>query len=206
MSDGLQCPVDLDTIALQREIATMYARVASDPSGEFHFHRGPAYAALFLGYDRAELDDLPAGTADSFAGVGNPLAIAPLRAAEIVADLGSGAGTDLFLAARRVGPTGKAIGVDKTPEMIEKCRSSARAAGLSNVEVREGDLHALPLDDASIDVVISNGVLNLAWDKEKAFREVVRILRPGGRLQLADIVVEAKLSENIRRDHELWSA
>jgi arsenite methyltransferase len=203
---SLICPVDLDTRSLIAEIESMYARVAADPNGDFHFHRGAAYATEMLGYSATELAALPAETTASFAGVANPLAIAPLLAGETVVDLGSGAGTDLLLAARRVGPSGRAIGIDRTHAMIEKCRASARAAGLDNVEVREGDLHALPLEDGSVDVVISNGVLNLATDKERAFREIVRVLKPNGRMQLGDIVVESELSEGIRRNFELWAA
>lgn len=200
------CPVDLDTRRLREEIASMYARVAVDPNGDFHFHRGPAYAAELLGYDRGELDALPAAATASFAGVANPHAIADLRAGETVVDIGSGAGMDLLLAARRVGPSGRAIGIDRTPEMIASCRTSAAAAGLHHVEVREGDLHSLPVEDASVDVVISNGVLNLAHDKLTAFREVFRVLKPNGRLQLGDIVVESELSEGIRKNFELWAA
>jgi ubiquinone/menaquinone biosynthesis C-methylase UbiE len=203
---SLVCPVDLDTRRLREEIAGMYARVAADPSGEFHFHRGPEYAAGWLGYDAAELASLPASTTASFAGVANPIAIGPMHEGETVIDIGSGAGMDLLLAARRVGPTGRAVGIDSTPEMIEKCRASAREAGLSNVEVRAGDVHALPVDSESVDVVISNGVLNLAWDKLSAFREVVRVLKRGGRLMLGDIVVRSELSEGIRKNYELWAA
>jgi len=203
---SMVCPVDLDTAALRREIASIYTRVADDPSGDFHFHRGPAYASKQLGYDAAELAALPETATASFAGVANPLAIAPLREGEVVVDIGSGAGTDLLLAARRVGKGGKAIGVDPTPAMIERCRANARALGLENVEVREGDAQKLPVDDASVDVVISNGVLNLAWDKAAAFREVVRVLKSGGRLQLGDIVVESQLSDGIRKNYELWAA
>ena len=184
----------------------MYARVAQDPSGDFHFHRGPAYATDLLGYDRAELDALPSSATASFAGVANPHAIGALSAGEAVLAIGSGAGMDLLLAAKRVGPSGRAIGVDRTPEMIATCRAGAALAGLSNVEVREGDLHALPVADAEVDVVISNGVLNLAHDKLTAFREIVRALKPGGRLQLGDIAVESELSEGIRRNFELWAA
>jgi arsenite methyltransferase len=199
------CPVDLDTIRLRAEISTIYARVADDPSGDFHFHRGPKYAADLLGYDAAELATLPSESTAAFAGVSNPLAIAPLEAGAIVVDIGSGAGMDLMLAARRVGPTGRAIGVDMTPAMIERARGSARAAGIDNLEIRQGDAQALPLDDASIDVVISNGVLNLTTDKVEAFSEIWRVLKPGGRLQLGDIVVESELSEGIRRDVDLWT-
>jgi arsenite methyltransferase len=200
------CPVDLDTQRLRQEIREMYTRVAKDPAGDFHFHRGARYAAEFLGYDAAELGALPAESRDSFAGVGNPLAIAELLEGETVVDIGCGAGTDLLLAARRIGSAGRAIGIDMTPEMIERCRRAAIEAGLENVEIREGDLHQLPIEDASVDVVISNGVLNLAHDKLRAFGEVFRVLRPGGRLQLADIVVESELSEKIRSDVELWAA
>jgi len=200
------CPIDLDTRRLAEEVAEMYARVARDPSGDFHFHRGPEYAVEHLGYDAAELAALPSSATESFAGVANPHSIARVQPGDTVLDIGSGAGTDLLLAARRVGLTGRAIGVDRTPEMIEKCLRSAAAAGLSNVEVRRGDLHELPVADESVDVVISNGVLNLAHDKLRAFREIVRVLKPGGRLQLGDIVVESELSEGIRKNYELWAA
>jgi len=199
------CPVDLDTIRLRAEISTIYARVADDPGGDFHFHRGPVYAAELLGYDAIELAMLPPESTAAFAGVANPLAIAPLGAGETVVDIGSGAGVDLMLAARRVGPNGRAIGIDMTPAMIERARASARAAGLDHVEIRRGDAQALPIDAASVDVVISNGVINLTTDKLEAFTEIWRVLRPGGRLQLGDIVVESELSEGIRRDIDLWT-
>jgi arsenite methyltransferase len=202
---SLACPVDLDTAKLHSAVHDMYTRVARDPGGEFHFHRGVEYAVRALGYDPAELASLPERATRSFAGVGNPHVIAGIRPDETVLDVGSGAGTDLLLAARRTGRGGRAIGVDMTEEMITACRTAAREAGLDHVEVRKGDLHALPLDDASVDVVISNGVLNLAHDKERAFAEVFRVLRPGGRLQLADIVVKEELSESIRQDYELWA-
>jgi arsenite methyltransferase len=202
---SLTCPVDLDTKKLHTAVDEMYSRVARDPGGEFHFHRGPEYAARALGYDPAELASLPERATRSFAGVGNPHVLADIQAGETVLDIGSGAGTDLLLAARRTGPGGRAIGVDMTEEMIAACREAAREAGLDHVEVRKGNLHQLPVDDASVDVVISNGVLNLAHDKERAFAEVFRVLRPGGRLQLADIVVKEELSESIRRDYALWA-
>jgi len=183
----------------------MYERVATEPEGDFHFHRGPEYAAGLLGYDAAEMAELPEETTASFAGVGNPLAIGPLYPGETVLDVGSGAGTDLLLAARRVGPGGTAIGVDMTEVMRERARAGARALRLQNVDVRAGDAEALPAGDASVDVVISNGVLNLAPNKERAFAEIARVLRPGGRLFLADIVVEAELSDEIRRDIDLWT-
>ena len=169
------CPIDLDVQRLRSEIATLYTKVARDPDGEFHFHRGPEYAAAFLGYDYTELEALPAECSRSFAGIGNPHLIGPLQAGETVLDIGCGAGMDLMLAARRIGPNGKAIGIDMTPEMRDRARSAAEILGLDQVEVVEGDATSLPLPDASVDVVISNGVLNLVPEKEKAFADIVRI-------------------------------
>ncbi len=154
---SITCPVDLDTRMLRSEISSIYGRVAVEPTAEFHFHRGPAYAAEFLGYDAQELASLPAECSASFAGVANPLAIGPIHAGETVVDIGCGAGMDLLLAARRVGPEGRAIGVDMTDTMIERARSSAAAADLKQVEVHKGDATALPVSDRSVDVVISNG-------------------------------------------------
>lgn len=202
---AIACPVSLDTQVLRREVSNVYARVAADPKGSFHFHRGPAYAAAFLGYDPVELAMLPASTTASFAGIANPHAIAPIRPGETVLDIGCGAGMDLLLAARRVGPTGKAIGVDMTEAMIERARAGAAEAGLAQVEVRQGDATRLPVESGSVDVVISNGVLNLVAEKEIAFAEIVRVLRPGGRLHLADIVVEAELGEDVRSNIDLWT-
>jgi SAM-dependent methyltransferase len=202
---AIACPVNLDTQVLRREVSSVYSRVAADPNGSFHFHRGPRYAAEFLGYDAAELAALPEATTASFAGVANPLAIARLEAGETVVDIGCGAGMDLLLAARRVGPAGRAIGVDMTDAMIERARASAAALGLAHVEVRRGDATQLPVEDASVDVVISNGVLNLVGEKDLAFAEIARVLRPGGRLQLGDIVVDDWLSEEIRSNIDLWT-
>jgi arsenite methyltransferase len=200
------CPIDLDVQRLRSEIASLYTRVAIEPHAEFHFHRGPKYAAAVLGYDAAELDSLPAACSQSFAGIGNPHLIGPIHAGETVVDIGCGAGMDLLLAARRVGSDGKAIGVDMTPDMRDRARSAAATLALRQVEVMGGDATALPLADESADVVISNGVLNLVPEKDKALGEIFRILRPGGRLQLADIVVSAPLSEDIRRNIDLWTA
>jgi len=202
---SITCPVDLDVARLRAEVGNMYARVAADPNGEFHFHRGPAFAAELLAYDASELAALPRETTASFAGVANPHAVGPLREGEVVLDIGSGAGTDLLLAARHVGKTGRAIGVDTTAAMIERARDSARRLGFAHVEVREGDAEALPAGDASVDVVISNGVLNLVPDKEKAFREIARVLRPGGRLQLGDVYLDVELTDRARRDIDLWT-
>jgi SAM-dependent methyltransferase len=202
---AITCPIDLDTHRLRDEVGALYARVATNPSGSFHFHRGPKYAAERLGYDASELDSLPALTTESFAGVGNPLRIGPLEPGETVLDVGCGGGMDLLLAARRVGARGKAVGVDMTPEMLERARAGAREAGLPQVELHRGEARSLPLSSESIDAVISNGVLNLTPDKNEAFAELARVLRPGGRLLLADIVVESELSEGIRRNIDLWT-
>lgn len=202
---AIACPIDLDTRKLHDEIQSIYARVAEDPSGDFHFHRGPDYAAQFLGYDRSALAALPRQSTASFAGVANPHRMGPIGEGAVVTDIGCGAGMDLLLAAKSVGPRGRAIGVDMTEAMAEKARSSALMAGLRNVEVRIGDAMSLPLDDAGADVVISNGVLNLTPDKSVAYGEAFRILKPGGRFLYADIVVGAELSESIRRDVDLWT-
>jgi SAM-dependent methyltransferase len=202
---AIACPVDLDRQMLRAEVSKVYSRVATDPDGDFHFHRGPAYAVDFLGYDAAELAALPSECTVSFAGIANPHAIAPILLGETVLDIGCGAGTDLLVAARRVGPGGHAIGIDMTEAMQDRACGSAVAAGLTNVEVHRADATALPLSDASVDVVISNGVLNLVPEKEKAFAEIYRVLRPGGRLQLADIVLDAELGEDVRRNIDLWT-
>jgi SAM-dependent methyltransferase len=202
---AVACPVDLDTLQLRREIQSIYARVAEEPGGAFHFHRGAAYAAELLGYDAAALAALPPDSTASFAGVSNPQRMAPLPAAVTVVDIGCGAGMDLLLAAKKVGPTGKAIGVDMTEAMAERARASARAASLTNVEVRLGDALALPVDSDTVDVVTSNGVINLTPDKAKAFAEVFRVLKPGGQFLYGDIVVADELSESIRSNIELWT-
>ncbi|MEW6321312.1 MAG: methyltransferase domain-containing protein [Acidobacteriota bacterium] len=202
---ALSCPIDLDVTRLRAEVQTIYGRVAAHPDGDFHFHRGPAYAVARLSYDAAALAQVPDATTASFAGVGNPHLVAPLAAGATVADLGCGAGTDLLLAARQVGPSGRAIGVDMTEAMAARARAGAEAMGLANVDVRLGDLTALPISDRSVDVVMSNGVLNLVPDKARAVEEMFRVLVPGGRLQLADIVLGADLEEEARRDVDLWT-
>jgi SAM-dependent methyltransferase len=202
---AIACPVDLDTLKLRAEIQSIYARVATEPSGDFHFHRGPGYAATMLGYEADALARLPSETTASFAGVSNPHRIAPLAPGATVVDVGCGAGMDLLLAARAVGPGGRAIGIDMTDAMAERARTGARALGLDNVEVRLGDALSLPVDARSVDFVISNGVLNLTPDKRQAFGEVFRILRPGGQFLYGDIVVAAELSESIRRNIDLWT-
>ena len=202
---SIVCPVDLNTAVLRSEISGIYGRVAAEPDGEFHFHRGPAYAAEFLGYDAGELAALPPECTASFAGIGNPLEIGPIHAGETVLDIGCGAGMDLLLAAKRTGPNGHAIGVDMTDAMVERARKSAATAGMRQVEVRQGDAASLPIADGSINVVSSNGVLNLVPEKERGFGEIVRVLKPGGRLHLADITLDVELPEDARRNIDLWT-
>lgn len=199
------CPVDFDVANLRSEIKTIYSRVAASPDGEFHFHRGPAYASTMLGYDAAELAMLPAEVTASFAGIGNPLAIAPLPAGATVLDVGCGAGTDLLLAARRVGPGGRAIGVDMTESMRQRAAWGAAACRLGNVELRDGDATRLPVENASVDVVISNGVLNLVPEKRAATSEILRVLKPGGGVQIADITLREVLSDDALHDIDLWT-
>jgi arsenite methyltransferase len=202
---ALSCPTYLDVAALRDEVSAMYARVATAPEGPFHFHRGPEYAARTLGYDRATLARLPVRVTERFAGVGNPLAIRPLEPGATVLDVGCGAGMDLLLAALSVGPTGQAIGVDMIEAMRACATAGAAACGLSNVDVRAGEATSLPLEDHSVDVVISNGVLNLVPRKAPAIDEIARVLKPDGRVQLADIVVGRELPEAVVRDIDLWT-
>ena len=202
---AVSCPVDLDTGRLRHEIQAIYARVANDPSSEFHFHRGPAYAAERLGYAASALARLPAEATASFAGVANPLRMAALPPGATVVDVGCGAGMDLMLAAGAVGPGGRAIGVDMTESMADQARAAAGALGFTQVDVRAGDALDLPVESASADFVITNGVLNLAPDKGRAFGEVFRVLKPDGQFLYADIIVASELSESTRRDIDLWT-
>lgn len=202
---ALTCPIDLDVASLRAEVQTMYSRVAASPTGEFHFHRGPEYAARLLGYDAAELATLPAEVTSSFAGVGNPHAIDRIPAGSVVVDIGCGAGTDLLLAATRVGAHGRAIGVDMTEAMRARAVAGAQAGGFTNVEIVDGDATRLGVADGSVDVVISNGVLNLVPDKGRAVAEIARVLKPGGRIQMADIIIGEILPDEALRDIDLWT-
>ena len=190
---------------LRSEVAKLYARVATEPDGKFHFHRGSEYASTLLNYDRSALAAIPRLSTESFAGVGNPHAVAPIRRGEVVLDVGSGSGTDLLLAAHQVGAGGRAIGIEMTDEMLQRCQASIAESGLRQVEVRRGDAENLPVDDGSIDTVISNGVLNLVPNKERAVREIYRVLRPGGRLLLSDIALTSGLGRLLRSSVDLWA-
>jgi arsenite methyltransferase len=202
---AVACPTGFDVASLRTEVQTMYSRVATTPDGEFHFHRGPQYAATILGYDTHDLAVLPLEVTSSFAGVGNPHAIGRIPIGATVLDVGCGAGTDLLLAARQTGPSGRAIGIDMTEAMRRRASQGAALSGLGHVDVIEGDAAHLPVDDRSVDVVISNGVLNLVPEKQRAVAEIARVLRPGGRVQIADIVIGATLPDSALRDVDLWT-
>ena len=197
---GVQASLEL---TLKDEIVRMYQEVANNPTGEFHFFHGRDAAQLF-GYAPEWLDRAPASAVASFAGVGNPHERSNLQPGETVLDLGSGAGLDAIIASWRVGPGGRVVGIDLNPAMCLKAHAHAAASG-AKIECQEGRMEEIPLPDASVDVVISNGVLNLVAEKEAAFAEIARVLRPGGRLQLADIVVEAELGEDVRSNIDLWT-
>lgn len=203
MTETLDQPgVDLE--ALRASIRAEYAAVASEPDRGFHFHTGYRLAAI-LGYPQEWIESLPRGAIVSMAGTGNPFALGYIRPGERVVDCGSGAGADALIAARLVGPAGGVIGVDMTPEMLTTARVNADEARLTNVEFREGLLEALPVETGWADVVISNGVLNLVPDKAAALAEMYRVLRPGGRLLAADIVLERAVSATSKHDVSLWT-
>lgn len=195
----------VDTEELEAKVKDMYRHVAQQPHDAFHFELG-APVALRLGYDAGLLARVPSGATESFAGVGHFFDLADLQPGESVVDLGSGSGMDAFYAAGRVGPTGHVYGVDFTREQLDKATRLAADAGLAQVEFCEGRVEALPLDDACADCVISNGVINLCPDKRAVFAEAARVLRPGGRLAIADIITEHALSEVIVCNADLWAS
>ena len=197
-------PIALDLEGLRAAIRSEYAAVASEPERGFHFHTGLRLAAI-LGYPEEWIENLPVPAVLSMAGTGNPLALGEIQPGERVLDCGSGAGADALIAARLVGPSGRVIGIDMTPEMVARAQANAREAGLANVEFREGLLEALPVDDAWADLLISNGVLNLVPDKGAALGEMFRVLRPGGRLQIADIVLGREVPDESKEDVSLWT-
>jgi arsenite methyltransferase len=197
-------PAAIDREQLRANVRAKYTEVAECPEQGFHFHTGRPLAAM-LGYPDAWLDALPAGAVAAFAGMGNPFEFGPLQPGERVLDIGCGAGIDSLIAARMVGSAGSVLGVDMTPAMLAKAARNAADAGLTNAEFRQGFMEELPAPDGSVDVVISNGVINLTTDKLAVMREVWRVLRPGGRFQIADIHVNTPVSPDARDDIALWS-
>ena len=195
-------PVDVDV--LRDEIRKTYTDVSTDHDQEFMFPTGRAWAQE-LGYPEPELGHVPDATVESFAGVANHWPLGRIEPGPVVLDLGCGAGTDLLIAAQMTAPSGRVIGVDMTPSMLEQARASALEMRLENVELHESLIESLPLDDASVDVVISNGVIDLVPDKDAVFDEIGRILRPGGRLQVADVVIHEEVSEDARKRIDLWT-
>lgn len=195
---------DLDLKDLRRAIKEEYEIVAEDPDRGFHFHTGRPLARI-LGYDEAWLEGIPEASIESFAGTGNPFSLGELASGENVVDVGCGAGIDSLIAAKMVGPDGQVVGVDMTPAMLDKARQSSEEAGIPNVEFREGLGEALPVMDAWADVVTSNGVLNLFPDKSIALEEMARVLKPGGRLQIADILVDRPVSNDAKGNIDLWT-
>lgn len=185
-------------------VRQMYSEVATGPTQRFHFPTGRD-ACLFVGYPEPWLDTVPASALESFAGVGFPFAADVIREGDRVLDIGSGSGTDTLIAAGLVGRHGRVLALDMTPAMLEKLRRNIALAGMTNIEAIEGNAEAIPLPDASVDVVTSNGVLNLVPDKPRAFAEICRVLRPGGRVQLADVVVSQPVGDKARSNPRLWA-
>ena len=196
--------VELDVELLKREIKKTYASVSQEPERDFIFPTGRSWA-LDLGYPPELLGRVPDRAAESFAGVANPFALGPVAPGERVLDVGSGAGTDSHVAAQMVGPAGSVTGLDMTPEMLAKARAAAADMNAVNVEFVEGEADALPFPDESFDVVISNGVVDLAPDKDAVFSEIFRVLAPGGRIQLADVTIQRPVSDEGRRNINLWT-
>lgn len=196
----------LDTAFLRKEIQKVYSEVVRDPKKGYHFHTGPEYAAELLGYSRSDLAELPDSVTAPFAGVGNPFSMGLPEPGQTVVDIGAGSGMDSFLAAKAVGKTGRVIAIDMTDAMIERGRENLVLTGMAQVEYRKGFAESLPIEDATVDLVISNGVINLSPDKDGVFREAFRVLKPGGRLQLADIVVHRDIPPEGREDVAIWTA
>jgi len=197
--------VPVDSAALREEVKKKYRDVAIKPNDKYHFHTGRPLAAR-LGYDGKAVGAMPDEAVESFAGVANPFSLRDLQSGETVVDLGSGAGFDCFIAAAKIGPTGRVVGVDTTEEMLAKSRKTAQAMGLDTVEFREGILEALPVEDGWADVVISNGVINLCADKQQIFSEIRRVLKPGGRLEFADIANGKPVPASAVANIDLWTA
>jgi SAM-dependent methyltransferase len=200
----LAVDIGIDVETLRCEIKKTYARVSTEPDKDFIFPTGRSWA-LDLGYPSDLLARVPDASAESFAGVANPFSLGPLAPGEHVLDLGSGAGTDSLVAAQMVGPRGSVTGIDMTEEMLATARAGAEAMEATNVEFLDGEAERLPFADARFDVVISNGVIDLIPDKDAVFAELSRVLRPGGRLQIADVTIQRPVSEEGRRNIDLWT-
>ncbi len=196
--------VTVDVELLRSEIEKTYSEVSTEPARDFIFPTGRAWAEQ-LGYPQPQLSRVPEQTVASFAGVANPFSLGRIDLGMTVLDLGCGAGTDLLIAAQMAGEGGRVLGVDMTPPMLDRARASARGMGIPNVELHESLIESLPLADASIDVVISNGVIDLVPDKQAVFDEIDRVLRPGGRLQIADVVIHTEVSADARDRIDLWT-
>ncbi len=195
----------VDSAALEQKVKKMYSDVALNPSGEYHFEMGRSLAEK-LGYNKNDLDRIPADAIESFAGVGYYFDMADLKEGDLVLDLGSGSGMDSFMAALLVGESGKVTGVDMTDQQLEKAERLRKEHQFDNVSFCKSYIESVPFPDGSFDAVISNGVINLVPDKEKVFAEVLRVLKPGGRMVIADIVTEKQLPENITCNSTLWAA
>jgi len=195
----------VDEAALRGEVRKKYRDVALKPTADYHFHTGRPLARR-LGYDDAVVTALPDVAVESFAGVGNPFASRALEPGERVVDIGSGGGLDCFIAAGQVGVDGQVVGIDMTEEMLAKARAAAGTLGLDNVEFRHGLIEEMPVEDGWADVVIANGVINLCADKAKVFKEIMRVLRPGGHLQFADIANGRPVPEAALQNIDLWTA
>jgi SAM-dependent methyltransferase len=189
---------------IQDSVRKKYADISQSAAGKFNYPTGRD-GAIALGYDHAAVKDVSDEILESFCGVGNPFALGPLRTGDRVLDVGCGAGFDLIIARHLVGSSGQVSGIDLTPEMVAKAMRNVELAGLANYEIRLADSGAIPYDDSTFDVIISNGVLNLSPDKEKSFKEIYRVLKPGGRLQFADIVRKTDLPGSVANSLAAWS-
>jgi arsenite methyltransferase len=201
-SDKMTALIDLNLLrdAIQEE----YDQVACEPDRGFHFHTGRSLARM-LEYDEEWLENIPEAAIESFAGTGNPFNLGTLKPGEYIVDVGSGAGIDSLIAAKMVAPEGQVVGIDMTPSMLEKARRSATEAGFDNVDFRQGYAEELPVESAWADRVISNGVLNLIPDKLAGLKEMARVVKPGGRLQIGDILVQKEVPDSAKSDIDLWT-